>query len=368
MSNPRFAILLGLIGVFVAGVFLVNLTLRGNQKPGANTGDAGTIHGVVKTLLPSGKVIEVQKEDGTNVLVSLTDASAITDEIGEALFYRDVQVGMPISAAGIHGVSNNVLIPSLVTVKLAFTANGLMNVQAPTLRREYFSLKFNSRLWDIASSTAEIRYKTIPVCHLIAGASDLPVDQNWKVETTERKIGGEVFKDTAYKDPTSDALLRRTLVLNNPGQKYGLESTYFSSYVFQVATDSGLTPANALTCVHAVDAVLETFKPRGASDRIIVAEPPAPIYVDRDQPVTVIGSARTYDGTITVTVITENDRELFRKTIFVPSADSRAFGRFEVQIPALGSSVSGAVALRVFQYSPTTGEPTDEVRLPMTVQ
>ena len=366
MSPRRLGMLLILIAVFVTGVFVVNFTIRRNGTGQPNSGDPNTIRGIVKTLLPSGKVIVVQKENGEEVLVSLTDASAITDEIGESLFYRDVQVGMPISAAGIRGTKDNVLIPSLVTVRLAYTYNGLMVVSVPKLRQEYFSLVFNPRLWDVASSSAEIRYKNIPDCHLIAGAPDLTVSDKWKAEMTERKIGGQVFKDTDYATE-SGALARRTLLLENPGAKYGLDATYFSNYLFQVVPNRSLPSAAALTCARAVDAVLETLKPRSSSDRIIIADPAAPIHVDRDSPITIIGAARTYDGSIALTVVDEEDKVLFRKTVFVRSDNTRAFGYFEAEISPLGP-ITRPVALRIFQYSPTSGAPIDEVRLPMTIE
>src|SRR3989344_2898520 len=139
MEGKRILFILILIGVFVAGVTLLKESfLRPNNGGSGGAGDPGTIRGVVSALLPSGKVIVVKKEDGTEVLVSLTGASAITNEDGEGLFYQDVSTGMPISAAGIRGEKDNVLIPSLVTVKTAYAYNGVMVVRATSPRPHIF--------------------------------------------------------------------------------------------------------------------------------------------------------------------------------------------------------------------------------------
>ncbi|MBI2096733.1 MAG: hypothetical protein HYT40_01075 [Candidatus Sungbacteria bacterium] len=366
MSGRRLLFILVLIGIFMLGVWLVQVVLRSNTNGGGNIGEPGTIRGVVSTLLPSGKVIVVKKDDGSEVLVSLSGASAITSEAGEAIFYQDVEVGMPISAAGIRGDKDNVLIPSLVTVKTAYAHNGKMVAKAPLLHYEYFSLHYSPKDWDVGAAPNELRHAAIPGCKFAAGATDAETRSSWKSLTLERKIGGNVFKDTRYTENGNPVY--RTIVLEDAGLKYGLaNSGLFGSYIFRVSYDEPMPDAVLTACLRAVDQVLGTFVLRNASERILVTEPQSPIRVGGSERVTVSGMARPSDNSIEIVVVDENERILWRTSAVVNVSEGRAFGSFRVSGgPFIG--IAKAVQLRVFQYSLSDGNPTDTVKLPMEIQ
>ena len=366
MSGRRLSVILGLIALFMAGVFLVNKTLLHNGA--GNTSDAGdpsTIRGVVATLLPSGKVIAVKTDKGSDVLVSLTDASLITDELGEPLFYSAVQVGMPISAAGIHGQQNNVLIPSLVTVQLARTYGGLMVASALSLRYEYFSLRYSPKLWEVGANPKELAHRTLEGCRFTAGAGPSTPDSAWKEAKIERQIGGNIFQDSSFTD--NGKPVRRTLVLANAGYKYGLAESNFGEYAFQVSYDGALSAPELISCVRAVDDILETFRLRNSSAHILLVEPDIPIHVARGSTLAIEGMAQTFGNSVQGVVVDENQRVLWRGTAFVNTKDLRAFGKFSLEVRPLDPTVR-AVELRVFQYSPSDGTPTDVIALPLTIE
>ena len=366
MSGPRLAVLLSLVALFVVGVFVVNKVLR-PQATGDNSaaGSPGTIHGTVTTLLPSGKVIVVKKENGEEVLVSLTDASLITDEIGEPLFYSDVSAGMPISAAGIRGQENNVLIPSLVTVQLVRTYGGLLVAAAPSLRYEYFSLHYSQKLWNSTTMAGELVYRANKNCRLIAGAAIATPDKNWVEQKIERKIGGNIFIDSVFLD--GGRSMRRTLVLDNAGYKYGLTKSNFGQYAFQVFYDAPLSSPELITCNQAVNDVLETFALRNASENILLVEPDIPIHVTRGELLTVEGMAKTSDSAVEIQIVDETKRVLWRGTALTNAKDRRSFGRFTLDVGPLNVGVHAA-QIRVFRYGAISGTPTDVVSLPLTIE
>src|SRR3989338_85601 len=233
MEGKRLLFILILVGVFVAGVTLLKESFtRPNNGGLGGAGDPGTIRGVVSALLPSGKVIVVEKEDGTEVLVSLTGASAITNEDGEGLFYQDVSTGMPISAAGIRGEKDNVLIPSLVTVKTAYAYNGVMVVRAPLLRYQYFSLHYGTKDWAVGKSPNELQFVPVSDCRLAAGAGDANMGSTWEKTELERKIGGNVFRDIRYKKGELPA--HRTLFLEDADRKSTRLNSSHSSISYAV--------------------------------------------------------------------------------------------------------------------------------------
>ncbi len=367
MEGKRLLFILILIGVFVGGVMLLKESFTRPKNGGSgNAGDPGTIRGLVSTLLPSGKVIVVKKEDGTEVFVSLSGASAITNEDGEGLFYQDVSVGMPISAAGIRGEKDNVLVPSLVTVKIAYAYNGTMVVRAPLLRYQYFSLRYNSKDWIIGKSPNELQYLPVSNCRLVAGAGDAKIKGTWQKTELERKIGGNVFRDIRYAEGEFPA--HRTLFLEDAGLKYGLaNSGIFSAYIFQVYYAEPPSATKLAACMRAVDAVLETFVLRNASERILVIEPETPVRVKGGEMVVISGTAKPYDDSVEIAVVDENEKILWRATALAVRREGRAFGSFQVTAGPFGN-LPKAVQLRVFQYSPRNGSPADMVKLPMEIQ
>ena len=367
MEGKRLLFILILVGVFVAGVTLLKESFtRPNNGGLGGAGDPGTIRGVVSALLPSGKVIVVEKEDGTEVLVSLTGASAITNEDGEGLFYQDVSAGMPISAAGIRGEKDNVLIPSLVTVKTAYAYNGIMVVRAPLLRYQYFSLRYNVKDWAVGKSPNELQLLSVSDCRLAAGAGDATIGDTWEKTELERKIGGNVFRDIRYQE--SELPAHRTLFLEDAGLKYGLaNSGAFGAYVFQVYYARPLSATKLAACMRAVDAVLETFVLRNASERILVIEPEAPIRVKGGETVVIYGMAKPYDDSVEIVVIDENEKILWRTTALAMKREGQIFGSFRVTAGPFGN-LPKAVELRGFQYLPRDGSHADMVKLPMEIQ
>ncbi|KKW20270.1 MAG: hypothetical protein UY64_C0054G0005 [Parcubacteria group bacterium GW2011_GWA1_51_12] len=307
MEGKRLLFILILVGVFVAGVTLLKESFtRPNNGGLGGAGDPGTIRGVVSALLPSGKVIVVEKEDG--------------------------------SAAGIRGEKDNVLIPSLVTVKTAYAYNGIMVVRAPLLRYQYFSLRYNVKDWAVGKSPNELQLLSVSDCRLAAGAGDATIGDTWEKTELERKIGGNVFRDIRYQE--SELPAHRALFLEDAGLKYGLaNSGAFGAYVFQVYYARPLSATKLAACMRAVDAVLETFVLRNASERILVIEPEAPIRVKGGETVVIYGMAKPYDDSVEIVVIDENEKILWRTTALAMKREGQIFGSFRVTAGPFGNPI-----------------------------
>lgn len=364
MSGKRLGFILGLIAVFVAGVFVINKfvypVVEGNNK-----GDSATIRGVVETTLPSGKIIQVRQEDGTEALLSLSDAYLITNEAGEDLLYQDVKPGMALSAAGIRGVEGNVIIPSLVTVQWAHAAKGEWVVRMPSLQYQYFLLRYDESLWKAVNETT-LEYRAAPGCTLAAKPPEA-INSSWTKSTTERKIGDNVFDDSRYTEKGEQRL--RVLTLENPGDRYeaGEERSLAFPADFTVTYGPSIAGPALLECVKAVDSVLASFLLQNASRTIVVIEPSIPIKAEAGSGITVRGAAHSPDGLIYITAVNETGKKVVSKVARIDYSSGGRFGQFaaEIYIP---QSAGPRLRLQVFHYGGANGAITGLVSLPLGVE
>lgn len=365
MTGRRQAFILSLILLFVAGVFLVNNLLHPDSGAAEENGNAATIRGVVETVLPSGKVIQVKKDDGSTVLLSLTGAYLITDEAGEDLFYRAVRPGMPISAAGIRDPKENVIVPSLVTVQLAYASKGNWIIRVPSFRYQYFSLRYNDQLWRAVDNT-KLEYRSVPGCVLSAGSPSSPTP-DWDKSSTERKIGDNIFQDRRYTLKGEPKL--RVITLENPGLRYeaGDEKSLVSSLDFSVLYEPSLSGPALVECTRAVDAVLVSFLLRNGSKNILVVDPAAPVKIRAGGVISLRGRARVSENTVYVNIVNEAGRRLVSRTVRAEVPSGGRFGSFAAEIP-IPDTADNRLELQVFQYSPLDGSPTDLVALPLGIE
>ncbi|MBI3627843.1 MAG: hypothetical protein HY220_03855 [Candidatus Sungbacteria bacterium] len=365
MSGKRLGFIAVLVLIFIGGVFGFDKFFSQKIGQSQNQNDQETIRGVVSTTLPSGKVVVVHKPDGTEIFLSLNDASTITDELGEDLFYSDIKVGMPISAAGIRSVKNNVVIPSLITVSLTFADQGNISGAQDTIGRNYFSLQYNPARWS-PNGAQVLQLRDIGACTLDVSGNPPRVDQSWVKSTTERRIGGNIFADIRYTINGKHVL--RVMTLEDAAEKYGARGELErASFDFVSQYKNPLAGGDLTNCIRAVDDVLVTFMLRNGSARILLLTPKIPLHVPVDEDFILRGTAASYDGTIQLAVVTDQGTKIISKNIPVSASAGERFGTFETQIH-IPTSAPTRLQLRLFQYTPRTGSVTDLIQLPMTVE
>lgn len=364
MSRRRVIFITLLVILLAAGIVRSSFFRDGNGAENGS-GDSGVIHGIVDALVPSGKVISVKKDDGGSVLLSLSHASTITDELGEDLSYSDVRVGMPISAAGIKGVEDNVLIPSLVTVRLLYAYRGIMVGKFASLQNVYFALRYNEAKWETTPEFGMLTNKAMRGCELRTQAVP-EIKAEWARQAAERRLGGNVFQDTRYAKGEETVL--RVMTLSDPGQKYGAPGKLkLAPHDFVVSYGNGLPSSQQAECNRAVDEVLGTFILRNASENILLIQPKIPLRGTVDAELLVSGMIRSYDGTINFTIMNDAGDKLVSDYLTVAPPQSGRFSPFKISIP-LEMANMGRVKLRLYQYSPTTGEAVDVLDLPLIVE
>lgn len=357
-----------LVAIFTGGVFALKTVIKIGQPPaGSNLGDPRISRGFVETLLPSGKVIVVKKDDGTEVLLSLSDASTITDELGEDLFYTDVKVGMPISASGIRDIKDNVIIPSLVTVQLAYASHGFMQVLSESLQPVYYSLRYNETLWKSSTTTVSLAYNLVPGCVLEPSGQAPQIPGDWVRSATERRIGGNIFQDARYTLKGVHQL--RVITLEDPGEKYGArgEDVLRSPQDFVVKYPASISGPALADCSRAVDEVISSFLLRQASQNSLLVEPKSPISVFAGEDFTLRGVARAFDGNIYLTVVNEVGNKVLSRAIPVKVAEGARFGRFQTEL-RIPKTAESRLQLRLFQYFPSSGAVIDLIQLPLTAK
>lgn len=364
MNGKRIGFILILIGIFVLGVFQVNRLLN-SETGGSRGGDSATIRGRVETLLPSGKVIVVRRDDGSEVLLSLSEAYTITDELGEDLFYTDVKPGMAITAAGIRGVEDNVVIPSLVTVNLAYAGKGVLTNRLPSFEDIYFSVRYGESLWQPGGEFGSLIYQPTTGCRLIAGKARPEPDAAWRAAANERKIGGNIFTDSRYS--LQDEQKMRVLTLEDPGERYGARREAGGPVDFTVIYESALSGQALLECTRAVDKVAASFRLRNASENILLIEPRAPAKARAGEKLAVRGAARALAGVVHLTLVNESGAKLASQFMPVERSGGAALGFFQQEI-IIPKTAENRLQLRVFQFSPTDGSIVDLVELPLTIE
>lgn len=365
MSRLRLGFILILAALFVGGLFGLNKFVHNESGDSAN-GDSGTIRGVVATLLPSGKVIVVRREDESEVLLSLTDASTITDELGEDLFYNDVKTGMQLSAAGIRGVKDNVLIPSLVTVSLQYANQGVLHAKNTSFDDRYFSVHYNEALWKTGADKGTLQYKSISGCLLEVGGTEPSHVVGWARVATERKLGGNVFQDARYTENGEQRL--RVLSLDDPGEKYGAQGESLGGpYQFVIQYKTPLSGIPLAECTKAVDDVVSTFVLRNATENTLLIEPSVPLRVQTGEAFTLRGVSHAFDGTLHVAIVDEGGTKVYSDIIAVHPRDTSKFGSFRTDIK-VPTSAESRLHLKLFQYSPGTGSLADILELPLTAE
>ncbi len=362
MEGKRLLFILFLIGIFILGVFQVDRLLRRDAE-GSLKGESATIRGTAETTLPSGKIIVVRRDDGGEILLSLSEAYTITDELGEDLFYTDVKPGMTVTAAGIRGVEDNVVIPSLVTVNLAYAANGVLVSRFPAFEDNYFSLRYDETLWEPKESRV-LSYKPIAGC-VLSVKTRPEVPSGWQSGTSQRKIGGNVFVDTRYS--SSDEQKLRVLTLEDPGERYGLPREVGGSLEFVVTYDPPVPPAALLECTRAVDKVVSTFLLRTASENILLVEPRAPAKIKAGEKLAIRGAARVFEDVLHFAIVDESDRRIVSRLVAVERPRGATFGVFQDEI-VIPRSSENRFALRLFQFEPSTGAMADVVQLPLAIE
>ncbi|MBI2054842.1 MAG: hypothetical protein HYT39_01955 [Candidatus Sungbacteria bacterium] len=368
MSGKRLTILLILIAIFAGGVFALKTIIKVGQEPaGSNSSDSQVIRGFVETLLPSGKVIVVKKDDGTEVLLSLSDASTITDELGEDLFYTDVKVGMPISASGIRDVKDNVVIPSLITVQLSYANRGFMQVLSESLQPVYYSLRYNEALWKPSTTTVSLAYNLVPGCVLEPSGTPPAIPGDWVKSVTERRISSSIFQDARYTLKGEHQL--RVITLEDPGGKYGAsgEDVLRSPQDFVVKYPKSISGPALADCSRAVDEILSSFLLRQASQNSLLIEPKSPISVFAGEDFTLRGVARAFDGNIYLTIVNGAGGKVLSRAISVKTAEGARFGRFQTEL-RIPKTAESRLQLRLFQYSPSSGAVIDLIQLPLTAK
>lgn len=354
--------ILVLIGVLVLGVFQADRFLRDGK--GSTNGDSGTIRGKVETLLPSGKVIAVRRDDGTEVLLSLSEAYTITDELGEDLFYSDVKPGMTITAAGIRGIEDNVIIPSLVTVNLVYIGKGTIAGRFPSFEDAYFSLTYDEAAWE-PKSEGVLAHEAVSGCNLSVVKSRPDVPSSWQSAVNERKIGGNVFHDLRYNDNGEQTM--RILTLEDPGERYGASRSVGGPVDFVVRYEAPLSGSALFECTRAVDRIMQTFRLRSASENILVIEPRSPVKIKAGEKLVLSGRARAFEGILHLQIVNESGKKILTHLVPVERARSATFGAFSEEL-LVPRATESRLQIRLFQFSPSDGSIVDVVSLPLTVE
>lgn len=366
MSGKRQITILLLIATFVVGVFFVDKFVRPEAGNTSSEGDTETIRGMVTSLLPSGKVIVVKKEDGTEALLSLSEASTITNELGEELSYSDVKPGMPISAAGIKGIKEGVVIPSLVTVKFTYAFKGVLMARIPSVIPKYFSLRYNESKWGLID-VKTLSHQTADGCTLTISEFIPAISGEWTKSVTERRLGGNVFEDARYTLKGEQKL--RVVTLEDPGEKYGVtgNASLIGPYTFAVSYKKVLTPSALAECMRDADEVISSFLLRNASQNILVLLPRSPASVRAGEPFTLEGRVRSYDGFVYAVVVDEAGKKHLSKRILVKTEEGAQYGVFQDAAAVIPFSAPTKLKLRIFQYSPASGAPVDIIELPLVL-
>lgn len=366
MTGKRQIFILLLIAIFVMGVYFVDKFVRPEEGSTSGEGDTETIRGVVTTLLPSGQVIAVQKEDGAEAILSLSGVSTITNELGEELFYSDVKPGMPISAAGIKDIKEGVLVPSLVTVQSSYAYKGVLVARIPSVTPKYFSLRYKESAWKL-SDGKRLAHAAADGCVLTVSESVPQIGSDWVKSVTERRLGGNIFDDARYTLKGEQKL--RVITLEDPGEKYGAvgEHSIIGPYTFAVTYEKELSSAALTECLRDVDTVVSSFLVRNASQNILVLSPESPAFVRAGGAFSVEGRVRSYDGSVNATVIDESGKKLVSKRMTVKTREGEQYGIFKDDF-VIPRSAPTKLKLRVFQYSPASGAPIDIVELPLVLQ
>lgn len=366
MTGKRQIFILLLIAFFVMGVYFIDKFVRPEEGSTSVEGDTETIRGVVTTLLPSGQVIAVKKEDGVEAILSLSGVSTITNELGEELFYSDVKAGMPISAAGIKDIKEGVLVPSLVTVQSTYAHKGTLVARLPSVMPKYFSLRYKESSWK-PSDGKRLAHASADGCILTVSESVPKIESGWIKSSTERRLGGNIFDDARYTENGEQKL--RVITLEDPGEKYGAvgQESLLGPYTFSMTYEKELSSAALTVCMRDADTVVSSFLLRNASQSILVLSPGSPVFVRAGEPFSIHGRARSYDGSAYATVIDESGRKLVSKRLAVKTGEGEQYGIFKDDL-IIPQSAPSKLKLRVFQYSPASGAPVDIVELPLVLQ
>lgn len=366
MSGKRQIFILLLIAAFVGGVFFVDKFARPEAGNTSEEGDRETIRGVVTTLLPSGKVIVVKKDDGTEALLSLSEASTITNELGEELFYSDIKAGMPIAAAGIKDFKEDVVVPSLVTVQFTYGYKGVLVARIPSVISKYFNLRYNESKWELEGAIT-LRHSSAVGCVLSVSELVPHVPGDWIKSVTERRLGGNIYEDARYTLQGTQKL--RVVTLEDAGEKYGQEGEagLIGPYTFTLSYEKELSPAALAVCMRDADEVISSFILRNASQNILVVHPRMPVVARAGELLSLEGRVRSYDGSVYAAIIDEGGKKITSKRMTVKTAESERYGEFKGEL-AVPLSAPAKLKLRVFQYSPASGAPVDIVELPLALQ